>query len=72
MAEQTGFEISQIVYDSDAYQFWASEAISKDIPSTKAQGLFTKKELRHYNKKAKQLNLAGKGDQACFYLTKTG
>lgn len=70
LAEHAGFEVSQIIYDSDAYQFWASEAIRNDIPSTKIQGTLTKKDLKHYNKRAKQLNQAGKGDQACFYLTK--
>lgn len=70
LAEQTGFEISKIVYDSDAYQFWASEAILKDIPSTKAQGMFTKKEMGAFNKKAKRLNQIEKGDQAGFYLVK--
>jgi SAM-dependent methyltransferase len=70
LAEQTGFEISQIVYDSDAFQFWASEAIRNDIPSTKAHGTVTKKELKQYNRRARELNKVGKGDQACFYLRK--
>ena len=70
LAEQTGFEVSQIIYDSDAFQFWASEAIMRDIPSTKAQGMFTKKELKILDQRAQRLNQIGKGDQACFYLTK--
>lgn len=70
LAEQTGFEITQIVFDSDAYQFWASEAIRNDIPSTKAKDQLTRKELTQYNKRARELNQAKKGDQACFYLTK--
>lgn len=70
LAEQTGFEVSQIIYDSEAFQFWASEAIMRDVSPMKAQGMFTKKELKDYSKKAMQLNQIGKGDQACFYLTK--
>ncbi|MEX2592996.1 MAG: class I SAM-dependent methyltransferase [Anditalea sp.] len=72
LAEQTGFEVSQITYDSNEYQFWASEAIMRDVPSTQAQGLFTAKELKKFNEKAKKLNQIEKGDQACFYLTKVG
>jgi len=70
LAEQTGFELSKIIYDSDAYQFWASEAIKQEIPSTQAQGMFTDKQMEAFNKKAQLLNQKGEGDQACFYLTK--
>ena len=70
LAEQTGFEVSQIICDSDAFQFWASEAIMRDIPPMKAQGMFTKKELKIFDQRAQRLNRIGKGDQACFYLTK--
>jgi len=70
LAEQTGFEVSQIIYDGDAYQFWASEAIRKGVPSTKAQGMFTKEEMKDFDKRAKKLNRGGGADQACFYLTK--
>ena len=70
LAEQTGFEISQIIYDSDAYQFWASEAIKRGVPSTQAKGMFSKEEIKAFNIKAQQLNQKGEGDQACFYLTK--
>ena len=70
LAERTGFDISQIIYDSDAYQFWASEAIKKGLPSTQAKGMFSKKEMSDFHKKAQQLNETGEGDQACFYLTK--
>ena len=70
LAEQTGFEVSQIIYDSDAYQFWASEAIKNEVPSTQAKGMFSKEEMRAFKIKAQQLNERGEGDQACFYLTK--
>jgi len=70
LAAQTGFEITQIIHDSTAFQFWASEAIRNDIPTTKAQATLTKNELNQYNKQAQQLNREGKGDQACFYLRK--
>jgi len=61
LAEQTGFEVSQIIYDSEAYQFWASEAIRKGVPSTEAQGMFTKEEIKDFDKRAKKLNRAGGG-----------
>lgn len=70
LAEQTGFEVSQIIYDSNAYQFWASEAITKNIPSTEAESRFSKKEMKDYQERANILNQFGEGDQACFYLTK--
>lgn len=70
LAEQTGFKVSKIDFDSNGYQFWASEAISQGIPSTKAGGMFSKKQLHQYDKQAGKLNRIKKGDQASFYLTK--
>src|SRR5690606_23033719 len=59
LAEQTGFEVSQVIYDSDAYQFWASEAIKKAVPSTQAKGMFSEEEMKAFDKKAQQLNEKG-------------
>jgi SAM-dependent methyltransferase len=70
LAEQTGFKVSKIEFDSNGYQFWASEAISQGIPSTKAGGIFSRKQLHLYDKQAEKLNRINKGDQACFYLTR--
>lgn len=70
LAEQTGFKVTQIIYDSDAYQFWASEAIKRGVPSTRAIGMFSREEMKDFNHQAQQLNEKGEGDQACFYLTK--
>lgn len=64
------FRNSRTVFDSDGFQFWASEAIRRGIPLTEASGLFTKKELKRFEKEAKRLNQAQRGDQACFYLIK--
>lgn len=79
LAERAGLKLQSVVYDSTAFQFWASEQYAADIPlydprsyllSPKAS-IFAKEQIAGFEKRAVELNCAGLGDQAAFYLTKT-
>lgn len=76
LAERFGFRINKIIYDSTAFQFWGSEQYKMNIPLmdprshflNNKKAIFSKDEIRKYEKKAKDLNKKGKGDSVCFYL----
>jgi SAM-dependent methyltransferase len=79
LASQTGFEVTDIDYDSTSFQFWGSEQYQRDIPLRRDErsydtiphnSPFTKVQLRSFEAKAQTLNEEGQGDQACFYLRK--
>ena len=78
VAEKAGFTVEKVVYDSEEFQFWASEYYAQDIAMNDEnwfklnfdKSLFTEKQFNVWKAEAKKLNEAGKGDQACFYLRK--
>lgn len=78
IAEKTGFQVKQVVYDSDEFQFWGSEqylrGIALQAPNSVASGLdnalFSRKQIQKFKKEAEKLNQKGAGDQACFYFYK--
>jgi len=80
LAEKNGFVLEQVVYDSNALQFWGSEQYKQDIPLRDkrsyadglADSIFTSSQIREFEKRAKELNAHDQGDQAAFYLRKVG
>ena len=76
LAGQAGFSITDITYDSTAFQFWGSEQYRRGIAlrSERSYGvnprnsIFTADEIREFENHAARLNENGEGDQACFYL----
>jgi len=78
LADQSGFWLEGIEYDSTEFQFWASEQYRADIPlndersciSGLENSIFTSEEIGAFRRKAQQLNRANDGDMACFYLQK--
>ncbi len=76
LCDKFGFRISKIIYDSTAFQFWGSEQYKMKIPLMDPRShflnnkktIFSKDEIRKFEKAAKELNKNGKGDSACFYL----
>jgi hypothetical protein len=63
-----------VVFDSTSFQFVGSELYSRGLPlteSVRARSLFTSEQIRNWKRKARELNLSGRGDQAAFYLTST-
>jgi SAM-dependent methyltransferase len=76
-AEECGFEIEKVVYDSTAFQFWGSEQYRKDIPLKdprshdifeNPESVFSAEQIGVWETEAMKLNREGLGDQACFYL----
>lgn len=78
LAEKAGFTIEKVLYDSEEFQFWASEYYAKDIAMNEPdwfklnfnESLFTETQFNEWKAEAKRLNAEKRGDQACFYLKK--
>lgn len=76
LANQTGFKLEKVLYDSTHFQFTGSEKYIKDIPLShpKPRGLLRslkrKAENYKFGVRAKRLNREERGDQAAFYLRK--
>lgn len=78
LAEQAGFLCEQVVYDSNALQFWGSKQYEQDIPlrdlrswaESPENSLFTTKQIREFEQRSRELNALNQGDQAAFYLRK--
>jgi SAM-dependent methyltransferase len=78
LAEQSGFELVKISYDSRSWQLWGSEQYSKNISLLDERSyyinpknsIFTKNQIDEFEKKTIELNKNGEGDQAEFYLQK--
>jgi len=78
LADHAGLELSEVVYDSTAFQFWASEQYALDIPLYDSRSYavapqasyFTKEQIAVFERRARELNQAKLGDQAAFYLRK--
>lgn len=76
LAEESGMEVTDVVYDSSHFQFTGSEKYIKDIPLSdpKKKGLVASIQRKvsnySYGKKANKLNKDGMGDQAAFFLRK--
>lgn len=79
LAEETGFSVENIIYDSIGFQFYGSELYKRDMTlvgscqtlfENPADFVFSKEELQKFEDDAVALNQKGEGDQACFYLRK--
>jgi SAM-dependent methyltransferase len=76
LAKRAGFEVESVVYDSTAYQFWGSEQFRSDVslfaPHSHVvdptRSMFSPADIADYEKRARELNSNGDGDQACFVL----
>jgi SAM-dependent methyltransferase len=80
LAEEVGFAVTDIVFDSDEFQFWGSEQCKRSIPLFDPRSyyvnprasLFSRKEIREFRTRAEQLNRDRDGDSAAFYLRRPG
>lgn len=78
LAEEAGFAVEKVIYDSTAFQFWGSEQYLLDIPLNNPRShnqpdggeVFDTKQIEAWQRQADELNVQGRGDQACFYLRK--
>lgn len=78
LATQVGFQLEQVIYDSNGFQFWGSQQYEHDIAlreprswaENPTQSLFDAKHIREFEQRARELNTLNQGDQAAFYLRK--
>jgi len=79
LAANTGYQITNVVFDSFEMQFWGSIQYQKNIPlmdqmsylKNKKNSIFSEKEIKGFKNRSKQLNKDQQGDAAGFYLRKT-
>ena len=76
LASDAGLRLVDVVWDSNEFQFWASEQYARDIPLRSersygvnpANSVFSDADIRRFRHYASELNVSGQGDSACFYL----
>lgn len=76
LAENADLQLARVIHDSFSFQFWGSEQYLRDIPlvhpqsqrSSPEQSLFSDHEMAEFARRSAELNRAGDGDQASFYL----
>jgi hypothetical protein len=74
LAETAGLAITNVWYDSSAFQFWASElyrrgiALAEGRPRRPGAWLLNRNQTRRLEMMAKELNLRHDGDEAGFLL----
>jgi SAM-dependent methyltransferase len=78
LSSATGLELTQVVYDSEAFQFWGSEQYRLGIPlrdkrsyaQNPSSGVFDAAAMAAFKLRAVELNQSQQGDQAAFYFRK--
>lgn len=70
LCEAAGLRIEEIVYDSSSLQFTGSEKYLRGIPLSSTTEIFSRRQIKKYDREAKRLNKEKDGDAACFYLKK--
>jgi SAM-dependent methyltransferase len=76
LAERSNLQLKEVIYDSTAFQFWASEQYLKNIPFYSERSFAVNPmnsatslmQIPIFERRAEELNQAGQGDQAAFYL----
>lgn len=73
LAKKSSLEISEIIYDSTAFQFLGSERYIKDIPlknGVSDKEIFSNEEMESFKRQAAELNKNEDGDACAFILKK--
>lgn len=71
VAEQCGLSVYKSIDDSSKFQFTGSELYRRGIAlnvDKRERNIFSRAQLRQYQKRAATLNAEGRGDQAAIYL----
>ena len=70
-ANAAGFHIERTIFDSNEFQFYASELYQRDLSlhGKEAVGAFSRSEMRKFRTKADDLNRQQLGDQAAFFMS---
>ncbi len=76
LAEGSGLQLSEIVFDSDELQFCCSQQYMQGIPlkdprsyvMNRETDSFSQQQIASFKQQSRELNERGRGDQACFYF----
>lgn len=68
VAEAAGLALAAVEHDSTELQFVGSELYRRDVPLAEGEAAFSRGEVRRFRRRAEELNRAGRGDSAAFYL----
>jgi SAM-dependent methyltransferase len=76
LARKAGFEVTDVTFNSTAFQMWGSEQYMENIPlrSEKSysvsprNSIFSRRMIWHYHHESERLNHESQGDQAIFVL----
>lgn len=79
LASKTGLKLCDVIYDSTKFQFIGSEQYLRNIPMKSnesyyvnpSKSIFSKKDIKSFKQRAKELNAENLGDQAAFYFRKS-
>lgn len=73
LAAEEGFEVTDIYFDSKAFQFWGSELAVRKLPfaTDGSTGVFSESQMLAWSREAEELNRRNAGDQAGIILTRT-
>ena len=72
LAEEAGFMVEHVEFDSTEFQFMGSELYARDVPLSALASSFSPPEIRRFRTEARRLNAQGRGDQAAIYLRRIG
>lgn len=78
LTKDLNLSIEKTIWDSSAFQFWGSIQYQHEIPLfaensykvSPKNSMFSRKEIKKYEKKAGDLNNQGIGDSCAFYIRK--
>ena len=72
LAQQIGFEVNEILFDSTSFQFWGTNLYEngEKLDQTKIKAYFSQKQMKAWEQQALEYNRQGKGDQVCFFCVK--
>lgn len=70
LSKENGLRIENYYNDSYKLQFTGSEKYKRGLTYQTPNSIFTKEEIKEYNRKSQELNIAEKGDQAVVVMKK--
>ncbi len=68
LAREAGLKFEGVEYDSTAHQFAGSEGYRRGLKLRATDSYFPRDQMREWERQARQINAAGRGDQAIFYF----
>jgi 2-polyprenyl-3-methyl-5-hydroxy-6-metoxy-1,4-benzoquinol methylase len=70
LADKCSYTLEEIFFESSLLQFTGSEKYLRGLDFNSTNSIFSKKQIKAFENKAKSLNAINDGDTACFYLRK--